>query len=186
MKRLICFGDSITAREVSDDGTDRLTPRLRNGLTNWDVINAGVSGNNSRDALHRVDRDVISQFPDLVTVLIGANDAATHKMIEQKEYESNLLIIVQKITPEKTVLISPPPVDEQRPRNRTNAVLQEYAHVVERVAMKTGSQFINLFSEMIQRPNFIDMLSDGLHFTQSGYDFLSQLIIREIKSSISI
>lgn len=53
MKKLVCFGDSITAREAFEDGTPRLTPRLRKAfcLSDWEVINAGVSGDNTRDAL---------------------------------------------------------------------------------------------------------------------------------------
>ena len=188
MKRLICFGDSITAKEVSDDGTERLTPRLRYGLGSWgwEVINAGISGNNSRDALLRVERDIVSQSPDLVTVLFGANDAATHKMIKLEEYKTNLLTIVQKITPEKTVLISPSPVDESRPKNRTNDVIKEYSNVVNQVAIETGSQFIDLFSEMIIYPDYSKMLRDGLHYTESGYKFLSQLILIKIIDNYKI
>lgn len=181
MKKLICFGDSITAREISDDGTERLTPRLRNALSEWEVINSGVSGNNTRDALARLDNDVIAYSPDVVTVLLGANDAASHKMVELAEYESNLLTIVGQIGAEKTILITPSPVDENRPRNRTNEVLKKYSDVVESIATMTGSGFINLFSEMIQYPDYVLMLRDGLHFEESGYAFLSQLIIEKIK-----
>ena len=186
MKKLICFGDSITAREISDDGSERLTPRLRDGLRGWEVINEGISGNNSRDALLRVEKDVVSQLPDLVTVLFGANDAATHKMIKQEEYKFNLLSIVQKITPQKTILITPSPVDEQRPRNRTNAIIKEYSEVVKQVATETGSQYIDLYTEMIQLDDYISMLRDGLHFTASGYQFLSQLVLKKITEISSI
>jgi lysophospholipase L1-like esterase len=181
MKKLVCFGDSITAREISDDGTERLTPRLRNALSDWEVINSGVSGNNTRDALARLAQDVLTYCPDIVTVLLGANDAASHKMIQLSEYKSNMLTIVSKIGAQKTILITPSPVDENRPRNRTNEVLQRYSDVVENIAALTGSGFINLFSEMIQYPDYVLMLRDGLHFEESGYKFLSQLIIDKIK-----
>ena len=181
MKKLVCFGDSITAREQSNDGTNRLTPRLRSGLVGWEVINAGVSGDNTRDALLRVEEDVLAHSPNLVTILLGANDAATHKMIELEEYSDNLLHIIKKITPQKAILITPSPVDEQRPRNRTNASLQGYANVVKHIANSMGSQFVDLFSKMIKQPDYIEMLSDGLHFTEPGYIFLSQLLLNKIK-----
>lgn len=182
MKKLLCFGDSITAREMSDDGTERLTPRLRNALPDWEVINAGVSGDNTRDALARLDHDVLTFYPDIVTVLLGANDAASHKMIAIEEYESNLLTIVSRIGAQKTILITPSPVDENRPRNRTNEIVRKYSDVVENIAALTGSGFINLFSEMIQQPDYVLMLSDGIHFEESGYIFLSKLIIEKMKS----
>ena len=182
MQKLVCLGDSITAMEQSSDGTSRLTPRLRSGLAGWEVINAGVSGDNTRDALQRVEKDVLIHSPNLVMILLGANDAATHKMIGLNEYSDNLHHIVKKITPQKAILITPSPVDEQRPRNRTNASLQEYANVVKHIANSTGSQFVDLFSKMINQPDYTKMLSDGLHFTESGYIFLSQLLLYKIKN----
>ena len=180
MKRLICFGDSITARELFDNGTERLTPRLQRAFNEWKIINAGISGDNTRDALNRLENDVLKYEPDVVIILFGANDAASHKLIAIEEYEANLIMIVRKIGHLKTILITPAPVDEARPRNRTNEVLLQYSEAVKRVALLTGSQFIDLFSEMIKHPDYIRMLSDGLHFEESGYELLSQLIIDKV------
>jgi len=183
MKKLICFGDSITEGELSDNGTERLTPRLRSALKGWEIVNAGISGNNTQDALIRLEKDVLKQYPDVVIILFGANDAASHKQIAVAEYESNLSKIVLGIGPKKSVLITPSPVDESRPRNRTNEVLNRYSEAVKHVALSTGSQCIDLFSKMIQVPDYVCMLSDGLHFGESGYDLLSQLIIDKVKNS---
>jgi len=177
MKKLVCFGDSITAGETFEDGAPRLTPRLRSALKNWEVINAGVSGDTTRDAVARIDNDVLSYHPDAVAVLFGANDAASHKRIDLEEYKSNLTRIVTSVTPRKTILIAPSPVDENRAQNRTNADLKMYRAAAEDVARLTGSRFIDLFSRMIARPDYFEFLSDGLHFTESGYEFLSKLII---------
>jgi len=80
---------------------------------------------------------------------------------------------------QKTILITPSPVDENRPRNRTNEVLRKHSDVVVSIATLTGSQFIHLLSEMIHYPDNILMLRDSLHFEESGYKFLSQLIIKK-------
>ena len=180
MKRLICFGDSITANERSKDGSLRLTPRLQNALKGWEIRNAGISGHNTRDAIARLNDDVLSYHPDLVTVLFGANDAASHKLVELEEYRSNLLQIVTSITPQKTVLITPSPVDESKPMNRTNIVLKRYAEVAEDIAHLTGSQFIDLFSHMISYPDYPRFLSDGLHFTEPGYALFANLLIENV------
>jgi len=179
-KRLICFGDSITARETFENGAYRLTPRLRIALSDWEVLNAGISGNNTRDAVARIYDDVLSFNPDLVIVLLGANDTASHKRIDITEYRANLLQITNLITPQKAVLVSPSPVDENRPRNRTNIDIKRYCEVVEDVAHTTGSQFINLFFHMIAHPGYISFLSDGLHFNESGYEFLSDFLFSHI------
>ena len=77
MKTLVCFGDSITADETFYDGMPRLTPRLQEMFPNWIVVNAGVPGDNTFDALNRIEEDVISYKPDFVTVFLGTNDAVS-------------------------------------------------------------------------------------------------------------
>ncbi|MDQ0874320.1 lysophospholipase L1-like esterase [Paenibacillus sp. V4I3] len=183
--KLVCFGDSITART---EGYDRplLTLKLKEKLRgNWEVINAGVPGNNTYDALQRIEKDVIIHNPDLVTVLFGANDAAFHKMIQLQDYKRNLTDIVKMITPRKTILISPSPVDESLQHARTNAVLRQYTDSVKEVSVATGSYYIDLFSNMVGLQNLSDILlglrNDGLHFGERGYDYLSDEIYKKLQ-----
>ncbi|EJQ50009.1 hypothetical protein IEQ_02835 [Bacillus cereus BAG6X1-2] len=141
MKTLVCFGDSITADETFFGGTPRLTPRLQEVFPNWKVVNAGVPGDNTFDALQRIEEDVLSHEPDFVTVFLGTNDAVSFAQVPLQVYKENLEKIVSTISPEKVLLISPAPVDEERQRNRTNEVLGQYTDVVEEVAKETGSHF---------------------------------------------
>ena len=47
---------------------------------NWKVVNAGVPGDTTFDALNRIEEDVLSYKPDFVTVFLGTNDAVSfHK-----------------------------------------------------------------------------------------------------------
>lgn len=48
----------------------RLTPRLQEMFPNWKVVNAGVPGDNTFDALNRIEEDVILYKPDFVTVFL--------------------------------------------------------------------------------------------------------------------
>ena len=66
MHTLVCLGDSITAKEQDSDGVFKLTPRIKKGLPNWTVINSGIGGDNTRDALRRLHTDVFKYSPDLV------------------------------------------------------------------------------------------------------------------------
>lgn len=185
MPKIVCFGDSITARK---EGFDKplLTSKLSSVLENFEVINAGVSGDNTCDALLRIENDVIKYNPDLVTVLFGANDAAFHKQIDLKTYKENLYKIVYVLKPERTILISPAPVDERVQFARTNEVLSTYAAAVKEVADETNSYFIDFFSEMMSVENYRQILNglenDGLHFGEEGYDFLVQLIKKKIEA----
>jgi len=181
LKKLICFGDSITVGEGLSDEALGLIPRLRQVFGTWEIINAGAGGNNTRDALARINEDVLRHNPDIVTVFFGANDAATHKMIDIMEFEGNLEAIISKTGAEKTILISPAPVDEGKPRNRTNEIMGKYTASAAKVAACSNCGLIDLFWEMIVRPDYKNMLSDGLHFSAGGYEFLSGLIIEKLK-----
>ncbi|MED1283944.1 SGNH/GDSL hydrolase family protein [Bacillus mycoides] len=185
MKTLVCFGDSITADEMFFDGTPRLTPRLQEMFPNWKVVNAGVPGDNTFDALNRIEDDVLSHKPDFVTVFFGTNDAVSFSQVSLQVYKENLEKIVSMISPEKVLLISPAPVDEARQHNRTNEVLGQYADVVEEVAKETGSHFLNLYAEMIQEQHYKKFVEDdekdGLHFGPQGYEYLAKLICEKLK-----
>lgn len=184
MLKVVCFGDSLTARK---EGFEKpmLTSKLASILENVEIMNAGVSGDNTCDALSRIEKDVIKHNPDLVTVLFGANDAAFHKQVDLKTFKENLYKIVHILKPERTILISPAPVDESVQFARTNEVLFAYAAVVREVADSTNSHFIDFFSELISLENYPQKLkgleNDGLHFGEEGYDFLVGLIAKKIE-----
>jgi len=185
MKTLVCFGDSITADETFYDGMPRLTPRLQEMFPNWIVVNAGVPGDNTFDALNRIEEDVILYKPDFITVFLGTNDAVSFSQVSLQAYKENLEKIVNQVSSDKVLLISPAPVDEERQHNRTNRVLSQYADVVEKVAKETGSYFLNLYAEMIQELNYKRFVEndekDGLHFGPEGYEYLAKLIGEKLK-----
>ncbi|TFD94378.1 SGNH/GDSL hydrolase family protein [Jeotgalibacillus sp. R-1-5s-1] len=185
MRKLVCFGDSITARQEGFS-EPMLTTKLSDKLQGYEVVNAGVAGDNTFDALKRLEHDVMSQQPDLVTVLFGANDAAIHKMVELGDYQSNLFKMVKQIGPDRTILISPSPVDEAVQFARTNGILSRYVSAVEQVAKETGSHYIDFFSYMFAQKDYKDKLkgirNDGLHFGEQGYDVLVSLIHKKIEA----
>ncbi|OQR57360.1 SGNH/GDSL hydrolase family protein [Bacillus sp. CDB3] len=185
MKTLVCFGDSITADETFFGGTPRLTPRLQEMFPNWKVVNAGAPGDNTFDALNRIEDDVLSHKPDFVTVFLGTNDSVLFDPVPLQSYKENLEGIVSAISSEKVLFISPAPVDEARQHNRANKVLGQYADVVEEVAKETGSHFLNLYAEMIQEKDYKrfveDEEKDGLHFGPEGYEYVAKLIGEKLK-----
>lgn len=183
MKTLVCFGDSLTARHEGKDNP-RLTEKLSIQLPTFRVVNAGLSANTTKDALRRIEKDVLTHSPDLVTVLFGSNDAAVHKKVALKTYTENIFMITQQIGPEKTILITPPPVDEAFQPNRKNSELAKYADAVRRVSEDTGSYMIDFYTDLYTKPNYkellVGILNDGLHFGEAGYDILANLISEKI------
>ncbi len=72
--------------------------RIRFGRK-FHVIDSGVSGNNTREALARFDRDVAFFKPDLVIVTLGGNDCSSNprKHVPEAEYRANLEKIAARI-----------------------------------------------------------------------------------------
>jgi isoamyl acetate esterase len=195
MPILVCFGDSITAKEQEDTGTLRLTPRLRQALPTWSIINSGVPGDTTQTALSRLQSDVLTYNPDLVTVLLGTGDASEKRRVPILDYEGNLTSIAHQISPQKTILINSPPIEVEwllaRNRRRGSPLsnfvtledLEHYAQVAEQVAERVGSHFIDLWSIMREESDYSRFLKeDGVHFNEKGYEFLANIMIAKIKS----
>ena len=193
MPTLVCLGDSITAKEKAKSGTVKLTPRLKQVLPGWTIINAGVGGDNTRNALNRLQTDVLNYSPDLVTVLLGTADASKNKGIALKEYQQNLILIVEQITPQKTLLISSPPINERLLSARKKAfpqsnfvtmkTLEQYVKIAAEVARSTNSHFLDLWTIMRSQSNYSKFLEtrDGVHFNQQGYEFLARVLAEKIQ-----
>lgn len=71
-ENIICFGDSITRGEGASEGNDY--PALLARALNTKVINAGVNGNTTRDALERIEEDVLRHNPRMVIIEFSGND----------------------------------------------------------------------------------------------------------------
>lgn len=94
---LVCFGDSLTAGlgvEPDEAYPAVLQQRLDQGGFNYRVVNAGVSGNTTKDGLNRID-EVLGQHPQVVVVEFGGNDGLRGIPVSQAQH--NLDIIVGRL-----------------------------------------------------------------------------------------
>ena len=194
MPKLICLGDSITAKEKDPNEILKLVPRLKQALPDWTIINSGVPGDNSRGALSRLRSDVLDYSPDLVTVLLGTADASDKKGIDIEEYEHNLSLIIEQIAPEKTLLITSPPINQILLSARKKAFpnsnfvtmekLEKYIRVATNVAYLTNCHFCDLWSLMRADSNYSRFIKtkDGVHLNEQGYEFLTQILSKKVLS----
>ena len=98
--RLVALGASNTDRYMPCmHWVDVLEVGLRTRFgRKFQLIDSGVSGNNTREALARFDRDVALFQPALVIVTLGGNDCRTdEKRISDEEFRRNMETIGQKI-----------------------------------------------------------------------------------------
>jgi acyl-CoA thioesterase-1 len=90
---IVAFGDSLVEGRGATPGNDVvsvLSRRLR-----VRIVNAGRSGDTTRTALDRLDRDVLSRNPKVVIVLLGGNDFLRRVPVE--ETFAHLQTIVERI-----------------------------------------------------------------------------------------
>lgn len=97
--KIVCLGDSVTGVYYHTGGRraypEMLSLALRQAIPEARItlINAGISGNTTVDALQRLQKDVLDHKPDLVTVMFGLNDMTR---VPMADYQANLKSIVDK------------------------------------------------------------------------------------------
>ena len=94
---LICFGDSLTAGLGTDIGQsypDDLQRLLDAQGYHYHVVNAGISGNTTKDGLDRIQL-VLARHPQIVVVEFGGNDGLRGLPIEQTQ--ANLSSIIDQL-----------------------------------------------------------------------------------------
>jgi len=105
--RIICLGDSITKgvrAGVQPEQTfawllERELQRRGHGVA---VLNLGLGGERTDQALARLERDVLARRPALVTIMYGTNDSyvdigATASRLTAAQYRGNLVDLIARL-----------------------------------------------------------------------------------------
>jgi acyl-CoA thioesterase-1 len=133
---IVAFGDSLTAGYGTDAGDsypDFLEQDLNAKGFHYHVINAGVSGNTTKDGVERLD-DVVSLKPVLVIVAFGGNDGLRGLPIDSTRKNLDQMVSTLQRAGIKVVLggITLPPnygADYIRQFNESYALLAKQYHV---------------------------------------------------------
>ncbi|XP_053142540.1 isoamyl acetate-hydrolyzing esterase 1 homolog isoform X4 [Hemicordylus capensis] len=162
-----------------------------------DILNRGLSGYNTRWAklvLPRlIGKDSDAENTIAVTIFFGANDGALKEVnpkqhVPLDEYADNLKNMIQylksvDIAEDKIILVTPPPLHETswekeciakgEKLNRLNIITGEYAKACVKVAGDCGTDVIDLWTLIQENKDFSCYLSDGLHLSTEGNNFLA-------------
>ncbi|OZS78202.1 hypothetical protein CF394_07395 [Tetzosporium hominis] len=182
--KIILFGDSLTARH---EGLKEpmINAKLQPHFPQDELINKGVSGNTTNDAMKRFSKDILAQHPDLVVIQFGSNDSSAHKHVAREMYKANLEQMVQAIGPERCILVTPPPVDETKQTQRSNQVLEAYGDAVKEVVAEYKTGFADLYAAFMKHPNLAVALKgkedDGLHYGEAGYAVVAETLVPVIQ-----
>ena len=188
-KKILLFGDSITEFAYTT-APFSLGAGLSNVYTRkLDILHRGYAGYNSRWAI-KVLKDILNDptSKDIViaTIFFGANDSCLggEQKVPLEEYLQNMKQLASML---QECGIKPIFVglglfnrelwevikveDVEMGRIRTSDNLQLYSNSLKKLAQENNIPFLDLHEVFTKRggDNWKELLTDGLHFSSSGY-----------------
>jgi len=167
-RKIVCFGDSLTQGVGASYG--ETYPDFLSQMTGIPVVNLGVSGNTSMQALARID-EVLKQKAFIVLIEFGANDffrkipiSKTKKTIEQ---------IVDKIQDTRAAAVIISTEDSQLP---------ELYKTLKKISEDKDAGFIDGMLNEIWQDR--DLFYDELHPNSLGYRKAAEKIYKALKPMI--
>jgi lysophospholipase L1-like esterase len=165
-ENIICFGDSITFGYGANPGEDY--PSALGKLVSLPVINSGVDGNTTFEALERLGNDVLAKNPRLVIVEFCGNDFL--KKISKDDTVRNLKVIIERIQ-DKGAMVALVDIS-------AGMFFWEYREAFKKLAAEKKAIFIPvILNRIITNPA---MKSDFFHPNVRGYKVIAKRIYQAI------
>jgi acyl-CoA thioesterase I len=176
---IVAFGDSITeGYEVARGYVDFWEESLRKKYpaATLRMINSGVSGDTTFNAVDRFRRDVVVHRPDLVAVQFGINDC--YSTVYRSEFRENLqwlILRIQEETGADIILVT-----SMLPRNENDQEsLMRYYDVIRYYAAEYNLEIVRLdavWKNALLGGRDFDrlVLPDGMHPSEEGYELIAE------------
>lgn len=163
---IICFGNSLTFGYGANPGEDY--PSILAKLIDIPVINAGVDGNTTSEALGRIKSDVSDKDPLLVIIEFSGNDFL--ERIPKDVTLANIKEMIAQIQA-KGAMVAIADIS-------AGMFLREYRLAFKDIAREKQAIFIpGILRGIITNPS---MKSDFLHPNADGYKMIAQRIYATI------
>ena len=176
-----CLGDGYV-RQIADILRMRMPGRT-------DIRNGGHDGFTVQGLLRMLEHDCLSRRPDVVSVLIGSNDAAvcmnTGRTLEETYFAENyraLLGRVRGATEGCLVCMGPFIFPQPLEYSRWIPVIQEIEETERKIAAEHRALFIplhNLLNREAERSGYQRLTADGIHLTREGAEIVARAWIQE-------
>jgi acyl-CoA thioesterase I len=176
--RVVCLGDSLTAG-LGLASTDQAYPALLEGRLkaagfDYQVINAGVSGDTSAGGLRRLDWSLQGDVRVLI-VALGANDGL--RGLPPSELQSNLDTIASTAQKRHVRVLL---LGMEAPPNFGAAYTRDFRAVYRRVAADRQVPLIPFFLQGVAGIGKLNQ-ADGIHPTEEGQRRIADTIWRDLE-----
>ena len=174
--RIVCLGDSLTAGYgVSSDEAypALLAARLRAAGLEYDVVNAGVSGDTSAGGLRRLDWSMAGDVQVLV-VALGANDGL--RGLPPKDLRANLARIIEAAQARHVRVVL---AGMEAPPNFGATYTRDFRAVYRDLAEAYDVTLIPFFLDGVAGVPALNQ-ADGIHPTAEGHRIVAATIWRAV------
>ncbi len=171
-RTIIAVGDSLTAGFGVDEEQAypaRLERKLRDAGYIFRVINAGINGEKSGEALARIDW-ILSRKPDVVILQTGTNDGL--RGVPPDEMKRNIDDIVRTLVEHKVTVVL---AGMQNLKKRKGDYDALFAGAYPEIAQKYGAILVPLFLAGVAGQPYLNR-NDGIHPTAEGYRIVTDTL----------
>ena len=150
----------------------------------FEFVDLGISGNQTKDLVDRLESDFIDIQPDIVSIMIGINDvwhhAADKSWIPNEVFEARYRTVLEKLktqTKAKIMIIEPflVPVED---KNFFREDLDPKIQIIRRLAREYADVYLptdGLLASAFIGKEPTEFAGDGVHPTAMGADFIGKL-----------
>jgi len=192
--KLLFQGDSITdaGRDYENihdlgNGYPKYAAALlkeRHPEIEFEFIDLGISGNQTKDLVERLEKDFIEIQPDIVSILIGINDvwhyASDRQWLDNVLFEERYRIILNSIknrTNAKLMMIEPflIPIND---KNYFREDLNFKIDIIRKLAREYAEVYLptdGLLHSAFIGDDPLTFAADGVHPTAKGAEFIGKL-----------
>jgi acyl-CoA thioesterase-1 len=173
---IVCFGDSLTAGYGADEGEsypDFLQKDLDKDGFRYRVVNAGVSGNTTKDGVDRL-ASVIAMKPSIVVLEFGGNDGLRGLKVETTRDNLSQMIARLKVSGTKVIVAGitlPPDYGPDYVKN--------FTATYPTLARKYNVPVIPFILQDVYGVDGM-MQADGIHATDKGNEIVAQNVLSVI------
>lgn len=200
MKKIFCFGDSITYGE-SDLEHGGWAQRLKHDLMlkcegepvqKYSLYNLGVGGETTDGLVNRFKAEFFARkikgFQNIVILNYGANDIVIHKnknIVPIKYFLRNLKQCVQLAQVENSyvLIVGMAPISSETSgqlnchgQRRYCEDIIEYNQAMERFCSEMQCEYVAIYNEFAERGGKSLLAVDGLHPNGAGHQLIYDLV----------
>ena len=168
---LLVTGDSLSAEYGIARGSgwvSLLVSRLKQEGSQWEIMNASISGETTSGGLTRLPKLLAQKKPKLVIIELGANDALRGLSLVETEKNLRTMVELSKKSGAEVLLIG-----MRIPPNYGQEYTQQFAQLFVRIAKSQQVALLPFFLEGVAQRNDL-FQADRIHPNEAAQSILFQ------------